>query len=90
MCYVLLYPGQSMKTVRASELGTYLYCTRAWWYQRQGAEPANQAELLSGTELHRQHGRTVVAAGLLRTAASILLLIALMALAAFCTTLVLK
>jgi hypothetical protein len=79
-----------MKPIRASEIGTYLYCARAWWYQRAGAESTNQAELLSGTELHRQHGRTVVAAGLLRTAASILLLIALMALAAFCTTSVLK
>jgi hypothetical protein len=78
-----------MKTIRASEIGTYLYCARAWWYQRQGADSTNQAELLSGTELHHQHGRAVVAAGLLQTAASILLLIALMALAAFCTSQVL-
>jgi hypothetical protein len=79
-----------MKTIRASEIGLYLYCQRAWWYQRQGVESGNQAELLSGTELHRQHGRSVLAAGLLRIAASIVLLIALVALAAYCTMAVLK
>jgi len=79
-----------MKTVRASELGTYLYCARAWWYDRQGIESTNQAELLAGTELHRQHGRSVVASSLLRTAASVLLLVAIMVLAAYCTSAVLK
>ena len=76
--------------IRASEIGLYLYCQRAWWYNRQGIESTNQAELLSGTELHRQHGRSVVAVSLLRTAASVLLLIAIMVLAAFCTSAVLK
>ena len=79
-----------MKTIRASELGTYLYCARAWWYDRQGIESTNQAELLAGTELHRQHGRSVVASSLLRTAASVLLLVAIMVLAAYCTSAVLK
>jgi hypothetical protein len=79
-----------MKTVRASELGTYLYCARAWWYDHQGIESTNQAELLAGTELHRQHGRSVVASSLLRTAASVLLLVAIIVLAAYCTSAVLK
>jgi hypothetical protein len=79
-----------MKTIRASELGTYLYCARAWWYDRQGIESTNQAELLAGTELHRQHGRSVVAFSLLRTAASVLLLVAIIVLAAYCTSAVLK
>ena len=77
------------KPIRASEIGMYLFCERAWWYQRQGVASENQSELLAGTELHRQHGRSVVAFSLMRWAASIILLIALVALAAYCTTAVL-
>jgi CRISPR/Cas system-associated exonuclease Cas4 (RecB family) len=74
-----------MRPLRASEIGSYLYCARAWWYRLQGIEPANQAELVTGTEIHRAHGRSVLAASLTRTLALILLLIALMLLAAYCT-----
>jgi hypothetical protein len=74
-----------MRTIRASDIGTYLFCRRAWWYHRKGVEPANQAEMLAGTELHRAHGRTVIASGLTRTLALILLLAALALLVAFCT-----
>lgn len=65
-----------MRTIRASEIGTYLYCRRAWWYRKQGVESANQSELNAGTTLHRQHGRKVLAAGLLRTFGLLLLLLA--------------
>jgi hypothetical protein len=71
-----------MRTIRASEIGTYLYCRRAWAYRRQGIEPENQAELAAGTGAHAQHARTVFSAGLLRLAAGLLLLIALGLLAA--------
>ena len=74
-----------MKPIRASEIGTFLYCARAWWYQRQGVESSNQIEMSGGTELHRQHGRTVIASGLTRTLALILFLVALALLVAFCT-----
>ena len=81
MCYL----DKLMKTLRASEVGTYLYCARAWWYRQQGIESTHQAEMTAGTELHRQHGRTVIASGLTRTLAVILLLVALVLLVAFCT-----
>ena len=74
-----------MKTIRASEVGSYLYCARAWWYHRQGIESSNQAEMTAGTELHRTHGRQVFISGFTRTLALILLLVALVLLVAFCS-----
>jgi CRISPR/Cas system-associated exonuclease Cas4 (RecB family) len=74
-----------MRAIRASEIGSYLFCARAWWYRLQGIEPENQAELTARTELHRAHGRRVIAAGFTRALALILLLVALVLLAAFCT-----
>jgi hypothetical protein len=74
-----------MRIIRASEVGTYLFCARAWRYRLQGVESTNQAEMNAGTELHRQHGRTVIASGLTRILAIILLLVALALLVAFCT-----
>ncbi len=55
-----------MRTVRASEIGTYIYCHRALWYQMQGVENQNQAEMASGTGLHERHGRVVAISGCLR------------------------
>lgn len=74
-----------MQTIRASEVGSYLFCARAWWYHRQGIESSNQAELTAGTELHRAHGRQVFVSGLTRALALILLLVALVLLVTFCT-----
>jgi hypothetical protein len=79
-----------MRTIRASEIGIFLYCRRAWWYRSQGVAPANQAELSSGSEMHRQHGRQVFLTGLLRLAGWVLLLAALVLLAIYLTGLVLK
>jgi CRISPR/Cas system-associated exonuclease Cas4 (RecB family) len=66
-----------MKTIRASDIGSYLYCRRAWWYRQNGHESANQAEMAAGTELHRQHGRKVLVAGFQRTLAWLALLLVL-------------
>lgn len=79
-----------MRTIRASEIGTYLYCRRAWWYRKQGVESANQSELTAGTALHRQHGRNVLAAGLLRTFGLLLLLLAFTLLTAYLVTVLLR
>ncbi len=64
LCYTCDMPP----IIRASEIGAYLYCRRAWWYRKQGLEAENQAELATGSALHRQHGRQVLAAGLLSLA----------------------
>jgi hypothetical protein len=63
-----------MKTIRASEIGAFLYCKRAWGYQRQGIEIENQADLANGVELHQRHERVVITSGCIRGLAYLLLL----------------
>ncbi len=72
-----------MRVIKASEVGSYLYCRRAWWYHLNGMESINQAEMAAGTALHRQHGRKVLTAGLVRSLAWLVLLAALVALVSF-------
>lgn len=74
-----------MRTIRASEISAYAFCRRAWWYQRQGAVNENQAELAAGQTLHERHGQLVFTSGCLRWLAYLLLLLALMAAAAWIT-----
>jgi len=79
-----------MKAIRASDIGSYLYCRRAWWYHHNGFESANQAELTAGTALHRAHGRKVIAAGLYQGLAMAILLAALVLLVGYGTSLLFK
>ena len=66
-----------VRTIKASETGSFLYCQRAWWYDRQGISSENTAEMAAGTEIHRKHGRTAAAAGCLQSAAVVFLLAAI-------------
>ena len=74
-----------MPVIRSSDIGTYLYCNRSWWYRKQGVESKNQTELAAGTELHVKHGRQVLASTLTRIVGLILLMVALVLLVAYCT-----
>ena len=74
-----------MSVIRSSDIGSYLYCRRAWWYRKQGIESENKAELIAGTELHHKHGRQVLASNLTRALGFILLMIAVIILVAYCT-----
>ncbi len=74
-----------MKIIRSSEIGSYLYCHRAWWYAKKGEKSENQAEMKTGTKMHEKHGRGVIAAGLTRTLAIIILLTALVMMVSYCT-----
>jgi hypothetical protein len=75
----------NMKTILASEIGSWLFCARAWWYQRQGLESSNQGGMNTGSELHRRHGQAVLASSLTRALGLLALLAALSLLVAFCT-----
>ncbi|MEN6570954.1 MAG: hypothetical protein ABFD24_03840 [Anaerolineaceae bacterium] len=70
-----------MKVIKASELGVYLYCHRAWAFQRRGMVSQNQAALNQGTAYHRKHGSTVMLAGFLKGLAILLLILAAVVLA---------
>lgn len=49
-------------TVRASEVGEYAYCARAWWLRRvQHVESHNLAALQRGQAAHDHHGQAVAA-----------------------------
>lgn len=50
----------SYQWIKASEIGDYVYCRRAWWLKRtQGHQPANVRQLEAGTRHHQRHGRLV-------------------------------
>ncbi len=57
-----------MRIIRASELVTFVYCQRAWWYQSQDVASANSAWLDAGQAMHDRHGRQVILLGLMRLA----------------------
>ncbi len=71
----------SARKINASEISSFLYCERAWWYQQQGTPPENTQELANGTALHQRHGRLVFTSALYQFAGSCTLLAALMVLA---------
>ncbi len=60
----------NLRVIRASELGEYGFCHRAWWLHRaQGIASANRAQMGAGTERHAAHGRAVQRADWLTRAA---------------------
>ena len=70
--------------IRASEIGQYAYCARAWWLARvKGHRSTNVAAMERGTAQHRAHGRAVEGYHLLRLAGLALLLMAVAALMAW-------
>lgn len=46
--------------IRASEIGQYIFCHRAWWLGTvKGYQRVNDAALNAGTYAHLQHGHIV-------------------------------
>lgn len=53
--------------VRASDIGAYTYCRRAWYLaQVRGVAHERPQQLAHGNEVHAQHGRRVRRAGRLQ------------------------
>lgn len=64
--------------IRASEVGEYVYCARAWWLRRvAGLEPADRERREHGAALHRRHGQALAGSNLLIVVAGALLVAAL-------------
>jgi hypothetical protein len=65
------------RVLRASEIGEYVFCHRAWWLDRvQGLESANTGQMQAGTVRHVEHGRAVRGANLMQRAAVALFILA--------------
>lgn len=44
------------RVIKASEIGEYVYCNRAWWLRRTyDIRPQNTEELQAGTRYHKRH-----------------------------------
>ena len=74
---------RSKRTVRASEIGSFVYCQRAWWYQRQNAQSANNQELADGSSYHRAHANRSRSINNLQIAAWLALFLSLVFLTLF-------
>ena len=48
-----------MKTIRASDINSFTYCQRSWWYRINGHKSLNTFEISAGSYRHKQHGRSV-------------------------------
>ena len=69
---------QQLPIIRASEMGEYVYCARAWWLRRvAGLEPDGHERREHGTALHHRHGRAVAGSHVLLVFAGLLALLAL-------------
>ena len=65
------------RVIRASEIGQYEYCARAWWLGRvPGYRSQNVEEMAAGAEEHASHGRQVVSCHRWRGLAYLLLSLA--------------
>ena len=72
--------GTNNRIIRASEVGLYAYCARAWWLGRvEGYRPVNQTALEAGKSAHEAHGQAIVGYHRLRQAAYAVLGLALLA-----------
>ncbi len=69
---------QRDKIISASEIGSFVYCARAWWlYRVCGYESQNYDAFSAGLRAHDQHGRAVIRQTIMQQAGVVLLILAL-------------
>jgi CRISPR/Cas system-associated exonuclease Cas4 (RecB family) len=69
---------ERLPIIRASEVGEYVYCARAWWLRRvAGLEPSGHQRRAYGAALHRRHGAAVAGSRALLIAAAVLVVLGL-------------
>lgn len=66
-----------MRVIKASELGSFRYCQRAWWYQFKGYTNENTSQFNFGKEKHSQYARGVNAAAIFKILALLSVIAAL-------------
>ena len=65
--------GEDRSLVRASDIGLWAFCHRAWWLAKvAGASHRNPAVLERGTAIHSAHGAQVARAQRLQRMALVL------------------
>ncbi len=71
-------PGdESGRVIRASEVGTYVYCAHAWWLRSvEGIRPEETQRLEAGQAAHERHGQQAILGAALTRLAYLLLLLA--------------
>ncbi len=51
--------GQGVRFIRASDVGRYAYCARAWWLTTVKGMPTEPTRLAAGTDAHLHHHRRI-------------------------------
>lgn len=70
--------SEDRSLVRASEIGQWAYCQRAWWLAHVQRAPHEEPQVLArGVEAHTAHGAGVRRARLRQRAGVVLMMIAL-------------
>ncbi len=74
---------RKQRVIRASEIGEYSYCSRAWWYRHvvklaPPHESEQRGRFARGQEAHARHGRSVSRALTLRAVGISLLMCGLL------------
>ena len=78
---------ESDRILRASELGQYSFCAKAWWLGSvEGVPSANVREMDAGASAHERHGQAVQLSSWLGRVGRVCLVLGLFVLVLFLMT----